>query len=55
MIDLTLLMSNVEFVGSFALNGIVMLKVSSIENTILSLISSKEKVIQLNVNPFNKK
>ncbi len=28
---------------------------TSIENTILSLISSKEKVIQLNVNPFNKK
>ena len=40
MIELTLLMSNVEFVGSFALNGIVMLKVSSIENT----ISTKAKV-----------
>ena len=34
MIELTLLMSNVEFVGSFALNGIVILNVSSIENTI---------------------
>ncbi len=28
---------------------------TSIENTIVSLISSNEKVIQLNVNPFNKK
>ena len=45
-------MSNVEFVGSFALNGIVILKVSSIENTISTkaneILDKKINVIKTN-------